>query len=211
MSANTIANFKTYNSFPVEITKEIEALNFNNLNSPYVIDNIQDIQFLEKLTNLDIDTAMPMLFQSKEFVQIMEKLLELLQAFQMQTKKNNTPTLEKPQHVMPCEKEVFLEKIQKVIEENMSNPNLNVTLISKALNLSKHQLFRKIKSATGESPVNFILKTRLQKGLKLLRSNYLNISEIAYKIGFNDPNYFSRAFKKEFGETPSWYRKRNAN
>ena len=69
--------------------------------------------------------------------------------------------------------------------------------------MSQMQLYRKLKALTGKTPSQFIRSYRLQKGLELLQQGELNISEIAYDVGFTDPSYFSRVFQKEFGKSPS--------
>ncbi|MEL7534180.1 MAG: helix-turn-helix transcriptional regulator, partial [Bacteroidota bacterium] len=75
------------------------------------------------------------------------------------------------------------------------------------VHLSATQLFRKMKALTGHPPMSFVRKIRLHKAKELLFSTELSVSEIAYDLGFSDPHYFSRAFKKEFGQSPSQVRK----
>ena len=75
--------------------------------------------------------------------------------------------------------------------------------MAKEVHLSKMQLYRKLKSLTGQSPTLFVRSYRLQKAKELLQTSELNISEIAYSVGFTDPAYFSRAFKEKFGVPPS--------
>ncbi|MCB9351382.1 MAG: helix-turn-helix transcriptional regulator [Lewinellaceae bacterium] len=69
--------------------------------------------------------------------------------------------------------------------------------------MNQMQVYRKVKALTGKTPSQFIRSYRLQKGLELLQKGELNISEIAYDVGFTDPSYFSRVFQKEFGKSPS--------
>ena len=75
------------------------------------------------------------------------------------------------------------------------------------MHMSKIQVYRKLKALIGKTPSVFIRNIRLQKGKELLENSNLTISEIAYDIGFGDPNYFSRTFQKEFGKSPSAIRK----
>ena len=79
--------------------------------------------------------------------------------------------------------------------------------LGKSVHLSPSQLYRKLKALTGETPNQLIRKIRLHKGLELLKTTDLNIAEIAYSVGFSDPNYFSRMFHKEFGKSPRLLRK----
>jgi YesN/AraC family two-component response regulator len=118
-----------------------------------------------------------------------------------------TPILEKKEPKTPTLDDVFLQKIRAVIDKNMDDTNLGIADLCKAVNLSHTQVFRKMKAITGENPTLYIRKMRLQRGLELLNTTELNVSEIAYDIGFTDPSYFSRAFSEEFGTPPSAMRK----
>lgn len=109
--------------------------------------------------------------------------------------------------VEPTLEDIFLQKIQKVIEDKMDDTELGIVHLCRAVSLSHTQVFRKLKALTGENPTLYIRKMRLQKAAELLKTADLNISEIAYAVGFSDPNYFSRAFSEEFGAPPSEMRK----
>lgn len=85
----------------------------------------------------------------------------------------------------------------------MEDPCFGALQLSKAVCLSPSQLCRRLKSETGTTPNVFIRKIRLQRALEMLADTALNISEIAWSVGFNDPNYFARAFSREFGKAPS--------
>ena len=84
---------------------------------------------------------------------------------------------------------------------------LSINDLCQASGLSHSQLSRKLKALTNKSPIKFIRSYRLLKAKELLQESEYNISEIAYNLGFNDPNYFSRMFMKEFGHSPSESRK----
>jgi AraC-like DNA-binding protein len=71
------------------------------------------------------------------------------------------------------------------------------------MNFSESQLYRKLKATSGKSTALFIRSIRLQKGKELVQTTDKTVSEVAYDVGFNDPSYFSRAFKEEFGQSPS--------
>lgn len=104
--------------------------------------------------------------------------------------------------------EELLEKAIKIIEDNLDNPELDVNFFAKEMNLGRTNLFYKIKGITGKTPNDFIMNIRLKKSLILLKNNpELTISEIAYELGFNEPAYFIKCFKKIFGSTPTQYRK----
>ena len=101
----------------------------------------------------------------------------------------------------------FLIELNEIIETNLSKSNFGIPHLCKAMRLSRAQLYRKIKDHTGTTPALYIRSLRLQKAKKYLKSSDLNITEIAYAVGFNDLSYFSRSFSEAFGKAPSETRK----
>ncbi len=118
---------------------------------------------------------------------------------------SNSPIIKAREITLNSSDEHFLERAIKIIEDNMSNINLDIALLEDELKMSNMQLYRKLKSLTNLSGNEFIKNVRLKKAVQLLESDNYNISEIAYKVGFNDPSYFSRIFKKQYGKAPSEY------
>ena len=100
-------------------------------------------------------------------------------------------------------KATFLNKVITIIHENITKSDFSPEQLAHKLNFSESQLYRKLKATSGKSTVLFIRSIRLQKGRELIKTTDKTISEVAYDVGFNDPSYFSRAFKKEFGDAPS--------
>ncbi len=96
----------------------------------------------------------------------------------------------------------FLIKVKEKINANIDNTYMNSQFLAKSMRMSDTQLYRKLKALTGKSTAIFIRTVRLKKAKELLETTALNISEIAYDTGFNDPAYFSRVFKEEYGITP---------
>ncbi len=103
--------------------------------------------------------------------------------------------------------EIFIQKLTQVVEDRLDDPSLAVVHLCQAANLSNMQVNRKLKALTGKTPSRFIRSIRLQAAMKMLQNTELNISEIAYDVGFADPNYFSRTFSEEFGFSPNVIRK----
>ena len=99
--------------------------------------------------------------------------------------------------------EVLMEKISKLIEDNISKPDLTTSFLCEELGVSSSKLYRKIKELTDLAPNEFIRTIRLKKSVQLLKTKKHNVSEVTDLIGFNDPLYFSRCFKKQFGYPPS--------
>lgn len=103
----------------------------------------------------------------------------------------------------------LIEKAVKYVEKHIDNPDLSVEEMSASLGMSRVHLYKRIKHLTGKTPIEFIRIIRLKRAAQLLRESQLNVSEIAYKCGFNNPKYFSRYFKDEFGMLPSAYQENN--
>lgn len=100
----------------------------------------------------------------------------------------------------------FIARAYEVIEKHLPDAELSVEQFAREMMVSKSLLFKKVKAITGCSIVDFINLYKLKKAASLLAANpQLNISEIAFEVGFNDPKYFSRIFRKVFGVTPSEY------
>ena len=103
--------------------------------------------------------------------------------------------------------EKFMAKALDIVEKEMGNPEFTVAGFSKFMGISRMQLYNKIVALTGSTPLEFIRILRLKRAAQLLTKGQLNVSEVAYKVGFNDPKYFSIQFKKEFHVPPSKYGK----
>lgn len=87
----------------------------------------------------------------------------------------------------------------------MSRPELTVEELSRELGMSRVHLYKKLVALTGKSPVEFIRVLRLKRAAQYLRESQMNVSEIAFQLGFNNPKYFSKYFKEEYGVTPKEY------
>lgn len=101
--------------------------------------------------------------------------------------------------------EKTLAKIAKTIEENISDPELNVSVLSEKTGISSKQLYRLLKKYMDMTPVDYIRNVRLRKAAVLLKQRRFTVSEISYMVGFNTPSYFTKCFQKEFGVKPSQY------
>jgi CheY-like chemotaxis protein/AraC-like DNA-binding protein len=100
----------------------------------------------------------------------------------------------------------FLDQVLKVVEENLGCEDFGVQDLTKAIGVSRSVLYRKIKQQTGLNLVEFINMVRLKKAAYILVNDTgLSISEVAYQVGFNDPKYFSKTFKKFYKESPRTY------
>ena len=103
--------------------------------------------------------------------------------------------------------QLFVRQLNQQIKTNLDNTNFSVENLADALNISRVQLYRKVKAMLGISVSDYISNYRLEKAKSMLESTNYSISEIGYATGFSSPNYFSTAFKGKFGVTPGAYKK----
>lgn len=103
----------------------------------------------------------------------------------------------------------FLFRLRSFVEENLSDSDLDTGKICRHLGMGRTNLYNKMKALTNLSVNIYIRKLRLHKAMDLIKSTDLNVSEIAYAVGFNDPKYLSRVFNEEFGMPPSSVKKKN--
>ena len=100
----------------------------------------------------------------------------------------------------------FVEKVERIVENNLQNTRFGITDLLKELNISKTTLTRKLKAETQLNPSGFIREVRLKNAKTLLTNRQFNIDEISAFVGFNYTSYFIKSFKESFGVTPSEYR-----
>lgn len=99
----------------------------------------------------------------------------------------------------------LIQKAIKMVEENLADPDFSVEVLSRELGMSRTHLYKKLVSLTKKSPLEFIRSIRLQHAAQLLEKSQLSVSEVAYKVGFNNTKYFTKYFKNEFNVLPSHY------
>ena len=97
----------------------------------------------------------------------------------------------------------FLKKLYDLMDANIDNSELDVNYIASELSMSKSKLYAKLKSITGKSLVEIVLNYRLRKAARLILEKDLSMREIIMQVGIESQSYFTRMFKKEFGETPT--------
>ncbi|MEM6316639.1 MAG: AraC family transcriptional regulator [Bacteroidota bacterium] len=107
---------------------------------------------------------------------------------------------------MPTPK-TFLQRAEQIVLQHLNDADFGVTELSAQLHLSPSQTYRKIKAQAGKSPSSFISQIRLQQAHDFLLKTDLSISQIALRVGFSDPTYFSHSFRDFFGKTPTQIRR----
>ena len=99
----------------------------------------------------------------------------------------------------------FLQDFINIIEENLEHPDMDVNYVASQLSMSRSKLYRKIKTMTDKSIIEFILSYKMKKAAKLIIEEDMTLRQIMDHIGIESQPYFTNAFKKEFGETPSTF------
>jgi len=97
----------------------------------------------------------------------------------------------------------FMDRLNKVFDENIDNSELTVEMIGAEMGLSRVQLYRRTKASCGLSPNEALRARRLNKAYKMLRKTDKSISEVAYEVGFSSPSYFAKCYKDYFGHNPT--------
>ena len=107
--------------------------------------------------------------------------------------------------------EKFLNKVKDLTEQNMQEPDFSVEKLSLEIGISRAHLYNKLLALTGKTPIEYIRIMRIRRAAQLLEKSQLTVMEVAYKVGFNDPRYFTKHFKSEYNMTPSQYIKQHGN
>ena len=97
----------------------------------------------------------------------------------------------------------FIAAFKEVVERRLADSNLSVEDLAADMNLSRVQLYRKVKTSTGSTPNELLRSARLNRGYQLLLTIDKTVSEVAYAVGFTAPSYFTKCFKDEFGQSPT--------
>ncbi len=144
-------------------------------------------------------------FNKRELFARMNNLLSIRK--KLQERYSSLEALPPSDKVSIQQEDEFILKVRNIIEENLDNENFGSPELCRAIAMSRSHLHRKIKALTNRSTSLYIRSVRLQKAKVLLQSTNLNISQVAFETGFNNPNYFSRIFSEEFGSPPTFFRK----
>ena len=111
--------------------------------------------------------------------------------------------------ITPLDRQL-VEKAIQIVEENIADSEFSVEELASRLNISRSYFYKKLTKITGKKPIEFIRTIRMKRACQLLEESQLQVSEIAYMLGYNSPRIFSRHFKDEFGISPSEYLRRQS-
>lgn len=196
-----------------------ELLNFLKLNKEnttikmpmiYISEDI-NYELDEQLLEVGIDTHIKLpastSFIRKKIDRLVNQNTEPLKEHKIQQKIFEILT-ENNEHITPNEK--LLKRALEIIKEELQNPSFNVEMLVEQLGISRVKCYRLFKETLNQSPSDILMSLRLQKAEVLLKTKRLNISEISFECGYNDPKYFGRSFKKYFGKSPKEYKEHTA-
>lgn len=144
-------------------------------------------------------------FHEKELKIRLANLLQLRK--QLQAKYAQIPISTEIVETQPTIENLFLQKINAFVTERMGQSDFDLSALYQHLQMSRSQVFRKVKALTGKSPTLYIRSLRLQAAHQLIQSTNLTIAEIAYQVGFSSTSYFSKTYFDEFRIRPSEVRK----
>ena len=149
-------------------------------------------------------------FMAKPFeVETLTELLKGLLRKRNEIRRKYLDNEEKAATDYGSNEESFIIKLNRIISENLDNPDLDQQLLCREMGLSRASLFNKMKSITGAGAKEYITKLRLEKAKKLIIETDLSIAEVSDQTGFASQSYFSTAFKNHTGLTPSQYKQEN--
>ena len=114
-------------------------------------------------------------------------------------------TLEPTKIIINPADEKFLKRIMQIIEDHIDDSEFDVDQLINEVGMSRRVLYKKLSSLTNMTAADFVRSVRLKKAALLLENGGFNVSEVAFAVGFNDPKYFTKSFKKQFGKSPRDY------
>jgi DNA-binding response OmpR family regulator/two-component sensor histidine kinase len=155
-----------------------------------------DAYLIKPFQQEELQVVLNNLLQSRRSLQIHYSQLALQTGLSEPDPANDNDSLE----------DQFLHKLRAALEPQLENANFSIDALCQQLGMSRTSLYRKMTALTGMPLTRYVRSLRLAKAKELLSSSSLNISEVAYAVGFDDPKYFSRAFSEEFGVSPANFR-----
>ena len=154
------------------------------------------------------DTYLAKPFDKEELLIRLEKLIERQQRLKNYFAKTDQNNNQINAHTNDMKElilieDVFMQKVRKIVSENYKNESFGLPQLCQKIGMSRSQLFRKMKALIDTSPSKFIRSYRLNEAKLLLETTHLNVSEVAWEVGFKDISHFSKSFQDEFGLPPS--------
>ena len=139
------------------------------------------------------------------FILALGLILYMVRRMQTEIKKDIIPQLEEVHEVIQLNRrdERFAERVKQIIDEHLTDANLNVEYLAELLLLDRTQVFRRVKAVTGKGPMEYIRECRLIRAHELLHTTDKTVRQVAMELRFSSPGYFSKYYKEYYGHLPS--------
>lgn len=161
----------------------------------------------DRMLGLDTgaDSYLPKPFYMSELKSLMSNLINnrLIVKGKFSGQQEQTEKVEAVQ--FESSDEQFMKRVMEIVNKNISNSEFNITQMVDDVGMSRTQLHRKLKELTGFSAAKFVQNIRMQQAMKLLKEKKVNVSQIAYSVGFSSQTHFSTTFKQYYGVSPTEY------
>ena len=154
---------------------------------------------------LGIDEYITKPFSTKLLLARVFKLIE--QRDKLREKFSSDLSMVRPVICTTDKDKEFTDKLTRIVEEQLENPDFTVDDFASMMALGRTIFYRKVKGVTGYAPKEYLRVMRMKKAAELLLKTDVTVAEVAYQVGINDPFYFSKCFKAQFGVSPSAYQK----
>ncbi len=179
-----------------DITRDLETL------------HLVQTQTESKWKQMQFDRIVLLVFVAVFFILFVATLSYIIvRQLRLQTeiKQDILPQLENMQEAIQLSRrdEAFAERLKQIVDDHITDPNLNVEYLGSMLQLSRTQLFRRVKSITGKGPLDYIKERRLIRADQLLHTTDMTVQQVAFEFCFSSPGYFSKCYKEYFGHLPS--------
>ena len=134
--------------------------------------------------------------------QLLEKQDKMRHAF---SEKQATKTIAPPEIIVEERDRHLLDVMNTWLYDHLSSPTLSVDELADAMGYRRSVFFKKVKALTGQTPADYIRTLRMQRAAELLRDETITVAQVCYKVGINDPHYFAKMFKQQYGISPKKY------
>ena len=139
------------------------------------------------------------------FIIVLSFLIYSQRSLKKEIKREIIPQLEEVQEAIQLSSRdvAFGERMKQIVEDHLTDPDLNVEFLGSELALSRTQIFRRVKTITGKGPLDYIRERRLIRADELLRTTDMTVQQVSMELCFSSPGYFTKCYKEYFGHLPS--------
>ena len=139
------------------------------------------------------------------FIIVLSFLIYSQGSLKKEIKREIIPQLEEVQEAIQLSRRdvAFGERMKQIVEDHLTDPDLNVEFLGSELALSRTQIFRRVKTITGKGPLDYIRERRLIRADELLRTTDMTVQQVSMELCFSSPGYFTKCYKEYFGHLPS--------